>query len=300
MPDSVLEPAPAKLNLALAVGPPENSGMHPIASWMVTIDLVDDVELVALPAGSLSRYAIEWHPEARRRSEIDWSVSQDLAVRAHLAIERSVGRALPIQMRLRKRVPVGGGLGGGSADAAAVIRGVDRLFGLELDEHSRRRIAAELGSDVVFLLDGGSAVVEGLGDRIEPTARLPEIHAVLVMPEFGCPTGAIYRRFDETSPPSLDSNRVRRLAASAPAGDELFNDLAAAAFLERPELAEIVDRASTLAERPTHLSGSGSSLFILCDDPLHARALSNAIEDALGLPTAAVTTFDAALRTSPG
>lgn len=288
MPESVLEVAPAKLNLALAVGPPEPSGMHPISSWMVTVDLVDDLELVRLPHGSLSRYAIEWHPEARRRSQIDWSVSKDLAVRAHLAIERLVGSALPVQMRLRKRIPVGGGLGGGSADAAAAIRAIDRLFSLGLDEAAKRRIAADLGSDVVFLLDGGSAIVEGLGDRIEPTPAVPDLHAVILMPEFGCPTGAIYRRFDESAPASLDASRVRRLAEGRLAAEGPFNDLAAAAFLEHPPLARISQEMSAIAERPTQLSGSGSSLFVLCDDPLHARALATTAEEQLGLPTAAV------------
>ncbi len=289
MPDSVVEAAPAKLNLALAVGPPESSGMHPISSWMVTIDLFDDLELVRLPEGSLSRYAIEWHPEARRRSEIDWSISKDLAVRAHLAIERLVGRALPIQMRLRKRIPVGGGLGGGSSDAAAAIRAVDRLFELDLDRDAKQRLAAELGSDVVFLLEGGSAIVEGLGDRIEPTPAMPELHAAILMPEFGCPTGAIYRRFDETAPVALDEARVRRLVAGPLAPDAPFNDLAAAAFCEHPQLADLATRASEIADRPVQLSGSGSSLFVLCDDPLHARALATATEDALGLPATAVS-----------
>jgi len=290
MPDSVLELAPAKLNLALAVGPPESSGMHPISSWMVTVDLVDDLELVRLPEGSLSRYAIEWHPEARRRSDIDWSISKDLAVRAHLAIERLVGRALPLQMRLRKRIPVGGGLGGGSSDAAAAIRAIDRLFELDLDRDAMRRLAMELGSDVVFLLEGGSAIVEGLGDRIEATPSIPDLHAVILMPEFGCPTGAIYRRFDGTSPAALDAARVRRLVEGPLAPDAPFNDLASAVFLEHPSLGGIVNRAAEIAERPVQVSGSGSSLFVLCDDALHARALAAAAEDALALPTTAVAT----------
>ena len=128
MPASVRVAAPAKLNLALSVGPPNVDRMHPISSWMVTVDLFDDLDVARLPDGSLSRYAIEWHPEARRRTPIDWSISKDLAVRAHLAIERLVGRPLPLQMRLRKRIPVGGGLGGGSSDAAAMIRAVDAIF----------------------------------------------------------------------------------------------------------------------------------------------------------------------------
>ena len=112
--------APAKLNLALSVGPPDQRGMHPICTWMVTISLCDDLLVTRLDEGRLSRYAILWHPDALRPLEIDWPVPRDLAVRAHLALEQHVGRPLPVQLKLDKRIPVGGGLGGGSSDAAAI------------------------------------------------------------------------------------------------------------------------------------------------------------------------------------
>ncbi len=284
MPSAVRAAAPAKLNLALSVGPPNADRMHPIASWMVTVDLFDDLQLARLPEGSLSRYAIEWHPEARRRSPIDWSIAKDLAVRAHLAIERLVGRPLPLQMRLRKRIPVGGGLGGGSSDAAAMIRAVDALFGLGLDRETTRAVASSLGSDVPFLLDGGSAIVEGVGDRIERLPSLPSLHAVLLLPEIACPTGPIYRRFDQLPDPRLDPDRVRSMLAFGLQPHSPFNDLAEAACLEADGLREIRDELSNVAERPAHVSGSGSTLFVLCDDDLHARALATAVEERLGTP----------------
>ena len=108
-------PSPAKLNLALAVGPPRPDGLHPICSWMTTIDLADELTITRLPPDRLSRYAILWHAEARRPREIDWSITKDLAVRAHLALERHCERALPLQMKLEKRIPLGSGLGGGSS-----------------------------------------------------------------------------------------------------------------------------------------------------------------------------------------
>src|SRR5206468_3336755 len=127
--------APAKLTLALSVGPPDANRMHPIASWMVTVDFHDDLHLLRLPSGSFSRYAILWHKDAKRRSEINWSITKDLAVRAHLALEKYLKRDLPVQLRLEKRIPVGAGLGGGSSDAAAMLRAVNEVFdlGLSLD-----------------------------------------------------------------------------------------------------------------------------------------------------------------------
>src|SRR5688572_29653853 len=105
--------APAKLNLALSVGPPspELGGFHPIASWMMTVDLFDELTLTRLEPDVLSRYAIVWHKDARRRSEINWSLTKDLAVRAHHALEKHLGRVggtvggLPVQMKLEKRIP---------------------------------------------------------------------------------------------------------------------------------------------------------------------------------------------------
>ena len=287
MPPVVRLLAPAKVNLALAVGPPAEDGMHPISSWMVTIDLCDELLVTRLPDDRFSRYAILWHEEARRRSDIDWSITRDLAVRAHLALEAHVGRRLPVQLKLEKRIPVGGGLGGGSSDAAAMLRAVDALFDLGLGDEELARIGAGLGSDVPFLVRGGSAIVEGLGERLEPHAAHPELHLVLLLPESACPTGPVYAAFDEQSPGPLRDDAVRRLAGDGtlpPDPAALFNDLAPAAMRLAPELGTLSDAFGALAERPAHLTGSGSTLFVLADDALHAEFLARAAGERLGVP----------------
>jgi 4-diphosphocytidyl-2-C-methyl-D-erythritol kinase len=291
MPSSVLALAPAKLNLALSVGPPGVDGMHPISSWMVTVDLHDELLVTRLPEGSFSRYAILWHDEARRRSDIDWSITKDLAVRAHLALERETGRSLPVQLKLEKRIPVGGGLGGGSSNAAAMLHAVDRLYGLGLGIDRLAEIGHGLGSDVPFLVHGGSAIAEGLGERIERHGQVPELHAVLAFPPEPCPTGPVYRAFDRLRPDArVDAARVRSLVRgdAPPDPAACFNDLAAAAFDVAAPLAGHARRLAGLAERPAHVSGSGSTLFCLCDDPLHAEALAGAVSARLDLPAVAV------------
>ncbi len=282
--------APAKLNLALSVGPPaEPRGMHPICSWMVTVDLYDELRVTRLPDDRLSRYAILWHREAKRRSALDWPLTKDLAVRAHRELERRTGRSLPVQMKLEKRIPVGGGLGGGSSDAAAMLRAVDRLFDLGLGDGVLREAAATLGSDVPFLVTGGSAVVEGCGGELALHDAVREIHAVLAFPEASCPTGRVYGAYDELGPRPLRADRVRALAADpgGPRPQDLFNDLAEAAIRVVPALAGDMDRLGRLAERPACVCGSGSSLFVLCDDAMHAAALAQAVEAELNLPAVA-------------
>lgn len=291
MPSIVTILAPAKLNLALSVGPAGQDGMHPICSWMVTIDLCDELAVTRLPEGYFSRYAILWHAEAPRRSEIDWPVTRDLAVRAHLALEKHVNRPLPLQLKLEKRIPVSGGLGGGSSNAAAMLRAVNELYQLGLSTDDLITIAATLGSDVPFFVRGGSAIVEGLGDRIATRDLIPPLHAVVVMPAVKCPTGPVYQKFDAMTTPRLNAEAVRAIAARDGArldSATLFNDLAAPAAEIQPALAGHRRDLAAIAEREAHVAGSGSSLFVLCDDAMHALALADAVTARLGLPAAAV------------
>jgi len=286
--------APAKVNLALAVGAPSLShgGMHPISSWMVTVDLVDDLTITRLEDDALSMYAILWAEDARRRIEIDWSITKDLAVRAHLALQQFTGRELPVKLKLEKRIPVGGGLGGGSSNAAAMLRGVNELFELGLDAGALARIGSTLGSDVPFLVRGGSAIVEGVGEALEHHEQVPEIHMVLVLPDASCPTGPVYGAFDRLRPgAALDSARVRSLVGATLDPAAPFNDLAASAFEVAPSLADHVEELAAVVERPVHVSGSGSTLFFICNGRLEAELLAEAVSQRLVLPALPVRTL---------
>lgn len=269
------ESAPAKLNLALSVGPPDAAhGMHPINSWMVTIDLVDDLFVTRLDEDSISRYAIGWHAEARQPSDIDWPVADDLSVKAHRAIERFTNRRLPVQMKLEKRIPVGGGLGGGSSDAAAMLRACNRLFDLELSDDELRHIAASLGSDIPFLIAGGSAIVSGFGDEIELLTEIPDFHAVLFFSDTSCGTEAVYGRFDAQGTAVLRAHAVREAISTG----HFFNDLAEPALEEVPALRSHLTAIESTAKRPVYVSGSGSTLFLTCDTDLEAGAIAAAIQ----------------------
>ena len=283
--------APAKVNLALAVGPLEpECGLHPVASWMRTVDFSDQLELKKLPEGSFSRFATVWSEDAPRPTDIDWPLARDLAFRAHQAMESHVGRSLPVQSLLTKRIPVGSGLGGGSSNAAAMLRGLETLFELSLDEEAFVSIAASLGSDVPFFLLGGDALVSGFGEKCVPTncERFPAL--VLVFPETECPTGEIFDAFDEQAAEDFAPERLDEVLQSSDRdGDDLFNDLLRAAETVEPNLIECRVALKPLAERTVHLTGSGSTLFIPADDSMHAEALATAIEDRLGLKARVVS-----------
>ncbi len=275
---------PSKLNLGLSVGGVVD-GMHPIAGWMVTVDLFDDLQLTRLPVGDPSRYAVIWHDEAKRRTDIDWSISRDLTLRAHQALEIAIDRRLPVQAKVEKRIPVGGGLGGGSSDAAAMLHGLNHLFELELSTEELADIAVPLGSDVPFLVHGGSAIVHGLGQEIEAGAMPEDLHAVLVLPDVSCPTGPVFGGFDRLRPEATtDLERIRALTTGRVDPDAIFNDLAASAYDLHPELADARDAVAAVVDRPVHLSGSGSTLFVLFDDRFQAELLAGAITERTDLP----------------
>jgi 4-diphosphocytidyl-2-C-methyl-D-erythritol kinase len=263
----------AKVNLALDVGTPLASGLHPIASWMAPIDLRDSVEIERLPDDTPARLEVSWAHDAPRPSPIDWPHEKDLSMRALRALERALGRTLPAAIQVSKRIPVGGGLGGGSSDAAATLLALRELFALPIDDDTLRSIAMTLGSDVAYFIDDAPprpAIVEGLGERVTRVARVPG-RLALVIPAFGCPTGAVYKAFDAlpsgtTGTPS--GERVRAAQAHAIhaglAHAELFNALAPAACAVVPRLALLLE-ALTQVGTP-HVTGSGSCLFLVMPD----------------------------------
>lgn len=258
---------PAKVNLALSVGPPEpagtpDAGMHPIASWFAAIDLFDDITLAPADETKLHR---AWADDAPSRAPLAWLPSDDLAVRALGMLSRHAGRELTAEITITKRIPVGGGLGGGSSDAAACLVAANKLFGLGLENHDLVELARRLGSDIPYFLDETPlprpALVTHFGERIR-RVELEPTELLLIVPNFGCHTGDVYREYDQ-SPLTLDLARVAEMAERGRVvAGELFNDLALAAQRSQPELQTLLGRLGRITSEPIHVSGSGSSLFM--------------------------------------
>lgn len=293
---------PAKVNLALSVGAPLDNGFHPIASWMVAVSLYDDLTVEKVDPSS--SFDIQWADDALRPSEIDWPVEKDLAFRAHQLIEQHVGRPLPVRVTLRKRIPVGGGLAGGSSNGATMLRALNELFDLNLPRQTLIDIAMQLGSDLAFFLGEPSAIITGLGEGLEPAPRPEPIHLALAVPAFGCPTGAVYKMFDtmlegakkETVPFKAGGqspfSQVRELTRRTPLPpDAPFNDLAAPACAVEPALAVIRQQAEEIARRPVHITGSGSGMFVIADTADHASELADQLATQLDLATVSAQTL---------
>jgi 4-diphosphocytidyl-2-C-methyl-D-erythritol kinase len=299
-PPNVELACPSKVNLALSIGATRDDGLHPLASWMVAVQFADHLRLER--AESRSAFDITFADDAPVPAKVDWPLEKDLAFRAHRLVEQRVGQPLPIHATLRKRIPAGAGLGGGSSDAAAMLAGVNTLYGLGLDRAALVELARRLGSDVAFLIGAlqgePSAIVSGVGETLEAAPLNELIHLVLIFPPFGCPTGAVYGAFDRLHPaasiahPAGDLERVRTLAATLPVPqDAPFNDLAEPACTVRPELGEFQRKLTSELQIPVHITGSGSTLFVIAPSALTAKVLARKVTATGDLPAIATRTL---------
>jgi len=282
---------PAKLNLTLAVAPPHDDGLHPIASLMVAVGFGDTLTLRRLERGT-SRFTRRFADDAPKPQPIDWPVECDLLYRAHALVEDEVGQALPVDCVIDKRIPAGAGLGGGSSDAAAMIVGLYTLFDLPIDDDDRiLELALELGADVCFLVEAilgqPAALVTGVGEAIEAIDIAERFDVVLVFPDGVCPTGAVYKAFDAGLPDSASADLEACVAqwAEAESMPGPHNDLQRAAEAVCPAIAQARAKLEAMGLSP-RLTGSGSALFVLADDAEDARRIAEKAR-AAGLPAVA-------------
>lgn len=290
---------PAKVNLALSVGPLDHRGLHPIASWMVAVDLGDTLT-VRRADDDRDAFNVRFAATAPQPQEVDWPIDNDLGFRAHRLMEDRSSRRLPVHVELLKRIPTGAGLGGGSSDAAAMLVALSRLFSLPAGEDPLADLGHQLGSDVPFLIAAQcgkpSAIVTGLGERVDPAPINGSLDLILILPPWRCPTGQVYARFDELGgtcgESTPDEARVRALATqgSVPRTGP-FNDLTTPAIDVVPELGEALRRVRDALHWPVHVTGSGSAMFIIAPSTSAAEALARRVTQATGLPAVATRTL---------
>jgi 4-diphosphocytidyl-2-C-methyl-D-erythritol kinase len=265
--------AHAKVNLFLRVLSTREDGYHEIESLVVPISLADRV--VVRPAEEL-RVEIVGEPAFSPGG-------LNLALVAALALADACAEAGGALVEIEKRIPVAGGLGGGSADAAATLLALNELWGCEVDAATLEQIGERVGSDVPAMLSRKSVLMGGRGERLVP-AEVPPFHWVLVRLGFGVRSPDAYRWWDEDGAgtgPDPD-----RLLAAATAGDAeelgplLFNDLERPVAARHPEIGEAARRLIESGALGAVMSGSGSSVIGLARDEAHARALAAGFEGA--------------------
>ena len=249
--------APAKLNLALLVGPRRPDGFHEIASLMVPVTLADRVLVERTPGAGLD-VACDVAPG-----------EQNLAAKLVRELEARLERPLEVRVTIEKHVPHGGGLGGGSSDAAATLIALERLFALELSARLRHDVAAAVGSDVPFFLWPGPQLVMGRGLLLKEVT-LPDLHLVIAIPDLGLSTAAVYRWRDEDAATTLKEfvPRARLLSARVQAAQTVedvaalvHNDLEASVTAREPAVAELRDRLSAAGALVAAMTGSGAAVF---------------------------------------
>ncbi len=254
--------APAKLNLSLRVIGRRDDGFHEIDTRMVKLPgLADQIEFRG--DGGFS-----FHCD-------DPGVPDDegnLVVKAVRAYEAAANISCRHAVTLRKSIPHGAGLGGGSSDAAVTLLGLNRLNGFALAVDPLREIAAGLGSDIPFFMSSGAGRCTGRGEIIEPIPSPPPLRVLLLKPSFGVPTPDAYRRWkDSRNLPGID------YAPQSVFGVEFVNDLERPVFEKHRFLAEmkhwLMERRETAA---TLLSGSGSTVFAVLHDDADAEGLAKA------------------------
>jgi len=278
--------AHAKLNLALAVAPPEppnadRPGWHRIASWFHSVELHDTVRIETGTEG----FAVAWIGDDEGLRPVEWALEHDLAYRAKAAFEAQIGETIGAKIDIAKRIPAGAGLGGGSSDAASVLLGLNTLVPRPVADDDLATIAAPIGSDLTFFLDAPPprpALVRGFGDRIDRRGRL-DLGVVLIIPPFGCSTPAVYAAYDGRPRDAASFDRASlQIEAMCRAGnpDGLFNDLEPAACAVEPRLGAMLDSFRSSIDRPVHMTGSGSAMFVLCDRSVCGSVADRARETA--------------------
>jgi 4-diphosphocytidyl-2-C-methyl-D-erythritol kinase len=317
--------APAKINLHLRVGRRREDGYHPLCSWMVTIGLFDRLIFKADPAtreraggkdqlwdggGAAQLAGPDAHP-ARAQTDGDASGvgvvatglplrcddptiptdHRNLVTKAARAFANASGvRSLPWSITLLKTIPHGGGLGGGSSDAASTLVALNQLCKTGWDVHRLSQVGAAVGSDVPFFFFAPSAIIRGRGEQVRRSAAPTGKWVTLVLPNFGVSTADCYRRFDELGLGGGDAEVAAepdfaawaKLPADQLAGT-LVNDLEKPAFDLQPQLGELRAKIERDTKHIVRMSGSGSSLFSLADDPAEAAEVASVVQHNCGV-----------------
>ncbi len=278
--------APGKINLFMRVGAAMPDGYHDVATAYQAVGLFEELRAEADDGLSL----VFTGPIATTGLPVD---GRNIVIRAAHLLQARTGHRGGARMQVLKRVPIAGGMGGGSADAAAALVALDALWGLGLSREELLELGAELGADVPFALTGGTAIGTGRGDELSPALAKGTFQWIIALADAGLSTPEVYAALDEhrlrhaadilpVGAPSIDPAVFAALRAGDPhmLAESLHNDLQAAALHLRPELGEVLELGERNGALAGVVSGSGPSIAFLTADLDSALSLQIALSAA--------------------
>ena len=277
---SVTVRVPAKVNLQLSVGPRESDGYHQLVTVFQAISIFDDVTIRIGEQGSGVNLTVSGDQIHGVPTD-----SSNLVAKAVELIAEKFELDIDVSIDIKKSIPVAGGMAGGSADAAAAIVAIDELYSIEMTREEMHSIASQLGSDVPFLLSGGTAIGQGRGDQLTAALSRGTYHWVLALSSVGLSTPAVYGECDrlrqglDISEPQISDALMQALLSADPSavGKLLINDLQPAACSLRPALRLILDVGQEYGALGAIVSGSGPTVAFLVSDEEHGLDLAVAL-----------------------
>ena len=274
---------PAKVNLQLSVGPLGSDGFHEVTTVFQAISLFDDVTVATTDGNDGIKISITG--QTSNGVPVD---NSNLAVKAAQLMIENYDLPKDLSIKLKKEIPVAGGMAGGSADAAGVIVGLDSLFELGLSRDEMESVGSKIGSDVPFSICGGVAIGTGRGDQITPALAKGNYNWVLALSGQGLSTPAVYQECDRLreglsiAAPVVSEQLMQALRAgdAKALGKALTNELQPAACSLRPALRLVLDVGVDYGALGGIVSGSGPTVAFLVSDDEHAIDLTVALSSS--------------------
>lgn len=262
--------AHAKINLYLRILGRRDDGFHEIRSIFQTLDLHDTLHFSPCERGISLRIT--------GPSSMPSLIRENIIEKTFCEIGRELGREAGVRVELKKIIPVGGGLGGGSSDSSATIKALGELWDLGLTADDHLRIAARIGSDVPFFYHGGTALVEGRGEMLTPLPDIPPLSVIIVKPDFSISTAEAYSWWDDLPGGPGGPNLETGLLYSGSISHMLHNDFEEVLFPRFPVLAEIKKMLLCSGCPGALLSGSGSCIFGIVGDDSKAEIIADNVK----------------------
>ncbi|QHS23882.1 4-(cytidine 5'-diphospho)-2-C-methyl-D-erythritol kinase [Virgibacillus sp. MSP4-1] len=267
----IVEKAPAKINLTLDVLHKRDDGYHEVEMIMTTVDLYDQVQMMEIEADTIQ-------VQSEKRFVPD--DHRNLAYQAAEKIKQKFNITKGVNISIYKQIPVAAGLAGGSSDAAAVLRGLNQLWNLNLTQQELAEIGTEIGSDVAFCVYGGTALAKGRGEQIEPLPAPPKCWVILAKPAIGISTGTIYGNLTESHMNQVQTDSMIEAITEhnyQMVCQELANVLEIVTMEHYPEVRRMKYQMLKSGADNVLMSGSGPTIFGLTRKESRAERVYNSL-----------------------